>query len=53
MAINYTTSFNTGELSDNMDARTDLEIYRKGCKLLENFYILPQGGVERRPRQSL
>jgi hypothetical protein len=49
MAINYTTSFNTGELSDNMDARTDLEIYRKGCKLLENFYILPQGGVERRP----
>jgi|TARA_Y100000401_G_scaffold59388_1_gene47109 hypothetical protein len=49
MAIAYTTAFNSGELSPNMDGRTDLQIYKKGVSHLENFTILPQGGVERRP----
>ena len=48
MAINYLSSFNSGELSEKMNGRTGLEIYRNGCRLLENFYALPQGGVERR-----
>jgi|TARA_Y100000289_G_scaffold29909_1_gene29618 hypothetical protein len=49
MAIAYTTAFNSGELSPNMDGRTDLQIYKKGVSHLENFTILPQGGIERRP----
>ena len=48
MAIEYITSFNSGELSDSMLGRTDVKIYKKGCKHLENGIILPQGGVERR-----
>ena len=48
MAINYLSSFNSGELSEKMNGRASLEIYRNGCRLLENFYALPQGGVERR-----
>ena len=48
MAISFTTAFNSGELSPNMDGRTDLEIYKKGCSHLENFTILPQGGLQRR-----
>lgn len=31
-----------------MDGRSDLDIYRNGCSLLQNFYVLPQGGAERR-----
>jgi hypothetical protein len=48
MAINYTQSFNAGEISRKMDGRSDLEIYKTGCRKLENFYVTPQGGVERR-----
>jgi len=48
MAINYLSGFNTGELSEKMNGRTDLDVYRNGCRRLENFYALPQGGVERR-----
>lgn len=48
MAISYQSGFNSGELTRKMDGRSDLEIYRNGCSLLENFYVLPQGGVERR-----
>ncbi len=48
MAINYTQSFQSGELSRKMDARSDLDSYKTGCRELTNFYVLPQGGVERR-----
>ena len=48
MAINYTQSFNAGELSRKLDGRSDLEQYKSGCRSLDNFYVLPQGGVERR-----
>jgi len=42
-------SFNAGELSPLMDARSDVEKYRNGCITLENFIITPYGGVMRRP----
>jgi hypothetical protein len=42
-------SFNAGELSPYMGARSDVEKYRNGCSTLENFIILPYGGVIRRP----
>lgn len=42
-------SFNAGELSPFMDARSDVKKYGSGCKTLENFIILPYGGVMRRP----
>ena len=49
MPINYLQSFQGGELSRKMDGRSDLEVYKTGCRDLQNFYVLPQGGVERRP----
>ena len=48
MPINYTQSFQSGELSRKMDGRSDLDQYKTGCRDLDNFYVLPQGGVERR-----
>ncbi len=48
MAINYTQAFNAGEVSRKMDGRSDLEVYKTGCRDLDNFFVLPQGGVERR-----
>jgi len=48
MAINYTQAFNAGEVSRKMDGRNDLEVYKTGCRDLDNFFVLPQGGVERR-----
>jgi hypothetical protein len=43
------SSFNAGELSPYMDARSDVEKYTSGCRTLENFITLPYGGVQRRP----
>jgi hypothetical protein len=42
-------SFNAGELSPYMGARKDLSKYGSGCLELENFQVLPYGGVTRRP----
>lgn len=41
-------SFNAGELSPRLDGRTDLEKYSKGCRKLQNFLPLVQGGVSKR-----
>ncbi|GAH10667.1 unnamed protein product, partial [marine sediment metagenome] len=41
--------FNAGELSDQIDARTDVEKYEAGCRHLENFIPRIYGGAERRP----
>lgn len=41
-------SFNSGELSPRLDARTDLDKYDSGLRTLENFIIMPYGGVNRR-----
>ena len=42
------TAFNAGELSPRLDGRTDLEKYSKGCRTLENFLPLVQGGAMKR-----
>lgn len=42
------SSFNAGELSPYLETRTNLEKYRNGCKLLENFLITPYGPANRR-----
>jgi hypothetical protein len=44
-----TLNFNAGELSPFLTSRTDVAKYESGCQLLENFIILPYGGVIRRP----
>lgn len=48
-ARQYISTFNGGELSPLLDGRTDIDKYRMGCQILENFIPLPAGGVMRRP----
>jgi len=43
------TSFTTGEISPKLSSRVDFSKYVNGCETLENYTILPQGGVTRRP----
>ena len=45
----YVQNFNAGELSPFLSNRTDVAKYESGCQQLENFIILPYGGVMRRP----
>jgi hypothetical protein len=45
----FSFNFNAGELSPFLVSRTDLKKYEEGCQILENFIILPYGGVIRRP----
>ena len=42
------TSFNGGEVSPLLDARTDLDFYPNTCKKLLNFIPRAQGPIERR-----
>ncbi len=42
------TNFTAGELSDNVDARTNFERYFNGSSILENFVIFPQGPIFKR-----
>lgn len=42
-------SFNAGELSPLMSARSDFTKYNNGCRLLRNMFVLSQGPVSRRP----
>ncbi len=42
-------SFNAGELSPRLESRPDLDKYGAGCRVLQNFLIMPYGGVNRRP----
>jgi hypothetical protein len=42
------SSFNAGEFSPYLEARTNLEKYRNSCKTLENFVITPYGPANRR-----
>lgn len=42
-------SFNAGELSPRLVSRPDLDKYGAGCRVLQNFLIMPYGGVNRRP----
>ncbi|MCW1916981.1 hypothetical protein OJ996_25555 [Luteolibacter sp. GHJ8] len=47
--VKHQVSFGAGELSPWLDGRTDIEKYSGGCRLLENFIVLPQGSVQKRP----
>lgn len=42
-------SFNAGELSPQIDARSDVDKYGRGCRHLENMIPRIYGGAERRP----
>ena len=42
-------SFNAGEVSPKIEARSDIEKYFSGCKTLENFIPLVEGGAKRMP----
>ena len=44
-----TRSFNSGELSPLMDARSDQAKYDAGAKTMENYYPLIYGAAKRRP----
>lgn len=41
-------SFNAGELSPKLDARTDLDKYGAGCRTLQNAIVEPYGAAIRR-----
>lgn len=43
------TNFTTGEMSPRLMSRVDVQKYQNGCELLENFLIMPHGGVTKRP----
>lgn len=45
----FYTNFTAGELSPLLSSRVDSDAYRNGVKTLNNFRILSQGGVTRRP----
>lgn len=42
-------SFNAGELSPQLNGRIDLEKYKKGCRILENFIPKIHGPISKRP----
>lgn len=42
------SSFNAGELSPYLEARSNLDKYRNGCRVMENFVITPYGPANRR-----
>jgi hypothetical protein len=42
------TNFNAGELSPNLDGRTDVSKYYSGCSELVNCVALPYGGITKR-----
>lgn len=48
-SIRNLVSFNAGELSPLLDARTDVEKYGKGCRQLLNAVLETYGAARRRP----
>jgi len=42
------TNFSSGELSNTLFGRTDIAQYYQGASLLENFDVIPTGGIKRR-----
>lgn len=43
------TNFTAGEISPRLEGRVDLKDYFSACRVLENFIIVTQGGVDRPP----
>lgn len=52
MAKKVINAFNGGEVSPNLYARTDNELYNKSCIKMENFLPLEYGGASRRPASA-
>lgn len=48
MAYLLHTNFTSGEVSPRLDMRVQLEKFNNGCAELQNFVMLPQGGVVKR-----
>lgn len=42
-------AFNAGEIAPELQWRSDLDRYHAGCKVLENFVVMPHGEARRRP----
>ncbi len=42
-------SFNTGQVSPKLEARSKFKQYKSSCRILENMFVLTQGPVTRRP----
>ena len=42
------TNFASGELSPNLNGRVDIQQYYQGAAKIENFDIIPTGGIKRR-----
>lgn len=42
------TNFASGELSRNLNGRVDIQQYYQGAAKIENFEIIPTGGIKRR-----
>jgi len=49
MADMLINNFTTGEVSPKLGGRPDLGVYHLGVSTLENFLVMIQGGVTRRP----
>lgn len=47
--LNIQNAFTSGEISPLLHGRPELDLYRSGVSILENFIILPHGGITRRP----
>jgi hypothetical protein len=45
----FQPSFTAGEISPLLQARVDMAKYTTAVKYLENFIVLPEGGITRRP----
>jgi len=43
------SNFSSGEWSQRMEGRVELEGYYRSCRVLENFIVVSQGGVDFRP----
>lgn len=43
------TNFSSGEVSPLLRGRIDTTKYANGAETVENFFVLPQGGLRRRP----
>lgn len=42
-------AFTSGELTPDLDARTDFTRYANGCRTLKNFWVQAHGGASKRP----
>jgi len=51
MPVHYPiqTNFTAGEIAPGLQSRMDQSKYANSCQILENWIVMPQGGVVRRP----